>query len=67
MIVTSIASIFYNRGRNGLARLPYSYNIFKKLTSNTITFILIAIYYIIREYRNRSKGIDNFYSTIISG
>jgi len=40
---------------------------FKKLTGNTIAFILIAIYYVIREYRTRSKGIDNFYGTIISG
>ena len=66
MIVTSIASIFYSRGRNGLARLPYSYNIFKKLTGNTIAFVLIAIYYIIREYRTRSKGTDNFYGTVVS-
>jgi len=40
---------------------------FKKLTSNTIAFVLIAIYYIIREYRTGSKGIDNFYGTIVSG
>jgi len=40
---------------------------FKKLTGNTIAFILIAIYYGIREYRTRSKGTDNFYGTIVSG
>jgi len=40
---------------------------FKKLTGNTIAFVLIVIYYIIREYRTGSKGIDNFYSTVISG
>ena len=67
MIVASIASIFYSRGRNGLTRLPCFYNIFKKLTSNTIAFVLTVIYYIIREYRTGSKGMDNFYSTIVSG
>ena len=67
MIVASIAGIFYGRGRNSLTRLPYSYNIFKRLTGNTIAFILTAIYYIIREYRTRSKGTDNFYSTVVSG
>jgi hypothetical protein len=40
---------------------------FKKLTGNTITFVSIAIYYTIREYRTGSKGTDNFYGTIISG
>jgi hypothetical protein len=40
---------------------------FKKLTSNIITFILIAIYYAIREYRFSFKAIDNFYSSIVSG
>jgi len=40
---------------------------FKKLTGNTIAFILTVIYYAIREYRTRSKGTNNFYSTIISG
>jgi len=40
---------------------------FKKLTGNTVAFILIVIYYIIREYKTRSKGTDNFYSTIVSG
>jgi len=39
---------------------------FKKLTGNTIAFVLIAIYYIIREYRTRSKETDNFYSTVVS-
>jgi len=40
---------------------------FKKLTSNTIAFILTAIYYAIREYKTRSKGTDNFYGTVVSG
>jgi len=66
VIVASIASIFYSRGKNGLARLPYSYNIFKKLTGNTITFVLIAIYYAIREYKTGFKGTDNFYGTVVS-
>jgi len=40
---------------------------FKKLTGNTIAFVLIVIYYAIREYRTGSKGTDNFYSTVVSG
>jgi len=40
---------------------------FKKLIGNTIAFVLIAIYYVIREYRTGSKGTDNFYGIIISG
>jgi hypothetical protein len=40
---------------------------FKKLTGNTIAFVLTAIYYVIREYRTGSKGTDNFYGTVISG
>ena len=66
-IVTGIADIFYSREKNGLTQLPFFYNIFKKLTSNTITFILIAIYYIIREYRSSSRITDNFYNFTISG
>ena len=40
---------------------------FKKLTSNTIAFVLIAIYYVIREYRSGFKAIDNFYGSAVSG
>ena len=40
---------------------------FKKLTSNTIAFVLIVIYYVIREYRTGSKGMDNSYGTVVSG
>ena len=40
---------------------------FKKLTSNTIAFVLTVIYYIIREYRSSAKRIDNFYGSIVSG
>ena len=40
---------------------------FKKLTSNTIVFVLTAIYYVIREYKSSSRAIDNFYGFIVSG
>ena len=40
---------------------------FKKLTSNTIVFILTAIYYAIREYRSGTKKTDNFYGSTVSG
>jgi hypothetical protein len=39
---------------------------FKKLTGNTIAFVLTAIYYAIREYRSGFRVIDNFYSFVIS-
>ena len=40
---------------------------FKKLTNNTIAFVLIAIYYVIKEYKSGTKRTDNFYGFTVSG
>ena len=40
---------------------------FKKLNSNTIAFILTAIYYTIKEYKFSARRTDNFYDSTVSG
>ncbi len=39
---------------------------FKKLNNNTIAFVLMVIYYAIREYKTGTKAINNFYSSIVN-
>ena len=40
---------------------------FKKLTGNTIAFVLIVIYYAIREYSTSFRVIYSFYGSVVSG
>ena len=40
---------------------------FKKLISNTIAFVLTAIYYAIREYSTGFRAIYSFYGSVVSG
>ena len=40
---------------------------FKKLTSNTIAFVSIVIYYAIKKYKTGIRVTDNFYSFTVSG